>query len=130
MTNRERIESLFGIRKEIDQLADRIAELDKKLCAPKTQQYTGMPFAQTQGNAMEEGIERLEEMRSLYRNKKAYLESEQMAVEEIIDVLSPKERIILRYRFIDGLPWKDVANKAHYCRRTCSDISKQALDKL
>jgi len=58
------------------------------------------------------------------------IEQLQEAVEKTLEGLSCEERVIIRYKYIDGLRNVDIADKVAYSERTIKRRIRAALDKL
>lgn len=52
------------------------------------------------------------------------------ALEDAIATLSSEERMLIRYRYIDGWDWVRIADKCHYTDRNVHYIHSNALEKL
>lgn len=70
------------------------------------------------------------ELRQCYRAKLAEVEAEQLAIEEAIENLEPRERALMRYRYIDGYKWEKICVLLHYEWRQTHNIHSEALRKL
>lgn len=58
------------------------------------------------------------------------LADEQLAIEQAIQSLSNRERMVIRYYYIDGLTWEKVCVKMHYSWTQIHKIHSAALEKL
>lgn len=74
--------------------------------------------------------ESLQPLLELYRKKLDALVERQVRIEQAIDSLEPVERDLLRYRYIDGMEWHQVANKIHYSQQQTYRLHEKALKKL
>jgi len=75
-------------------------------------------------------IEQLEELSDLYEDKKADFVETQIAIERAISSLPPELRLLMRYRYVDGLKWEEVNEKMHISHMTSVRMHKMALKKL
>jgi DNA-directed RNA polymerase specialized sigma subunit len=57
-------------------------------------------------------------------------EDEAILAEDVIEQLPEQQQTIIRYRYIGGLRWADVAAKTNYSIQHCFFIHKNALAKL
>lgn len=102
------------IKKELNDLEKRIDELRKDARSPKGISYSDMPRGRGESiSAQQRYIEQLEELSQMYEEKKADLVETQIAIERAISSLPPELRLLMRYRYIDGLKWEDVNEKLH-----------------
>lgn len=67
---------------------------------------------------------------ALYRQKEAELEAQLRAVETAILCLPATERVIIRRHFIQGLTWRQVAEKENYSERQTRRLCNKALARL
>lgn len=113
---KERLRNYQNIKKERLQIRHQLEELEAALYYPKVQQLTGMPSNHVNGvNPQEELAIRHIELQDKYNAKLEELYTEQLAIEQAIETLDGVKRQLLRYRYIDGLPWEEVCVKIGYC---------------
>lgn len=115
---------------EADQLRDRMYELEAIMYAPRNQQLTGMPGGGQDGSATEAMVAQHLALMDRYRAKLTALAAEQLAVEQAIDTLDQRERILMRYRYIQGLTWEEICAAMHYSWRQVHRIHASALQQL
>ena len=129
---KERLRNYQAIKREAEQLEQQIEELEARMYAPKTQQLTGMPSAgsPSPGSAIEAMTVKHLELVERYRAKLAQLAAEQLEIEEAIEALDGTERMLLRYRYIDGLTWEEVCVRLCYSWRQTHYIHAKALEQL
>ena len=126
----KRLNSYRQIQLERRQLLNRIAVLESRLTAPGAQGLDGMPHGSGSGDAMARGIATLADLRELYRAKEADLAQALIDIEHLIDRLDPIERLIARYRYIDGLQWENICVKISYSWRQTHRLHDGLLEKL
>ena len=51
-------------------------------------------------------------------------------IERVIEHLPPRERMLMRYYYIDCMTWEQVADRMHYSVRRVMQIHGNALQKL
>lgn len=127
---KQRLNSYQHVRTERRQLLERIIRLEARLTSPGAQNLDGMPHGSSRGDALANGIAQLSELRDLYRAKEAELAQTQRAIEELIEGLEPIERVIARYRYIDGMQWEQICVKISYSWRQTHRIHSDMIDKL
>lgn len=111
---KERLRNYQAIKKEREQLRQKLEEVETAIYYPKIQQLTGMPSNHTEGNAMEDLMIHHIELQERYAAKLEELAAEQLAIEEAIEGLDANKRMLLRYRYIDGLKWEEVCIRMNY----------------
>ena len=126
---KERLRKYGEVKKELEQIRQKLQAVKAALYAPGAPRLTGMPKSGG-GNPLEMRSEKHLALLELYDTKAAELAGELMAIEQEIAALEPKERTLMRCRYIDGLSWDDVAEKIGYCWAQTHRLHAQALRKL
>lgn len=127
---KRRLNSYQHVLMERRQILDQIFRLEARLTAPGSQNLDGMPHGSGKGDALAEGVSRLADLRDLYRAKETELAQAQKDTEHLIEGLEPIERVIARYRYIDGLHWEQICVKVNYSWRQTHRIHSEMIDKL
>lgn len=129
---KERLRKYQEIKRERVQLQQRLEEVETALYSPKSQQPTGMPSSgsKPEGSALENLSNYHMELQERYRAKLEELAAEQLAIEEAIEPLDATYRMLLRYRYIDGLKWEEVCLKMNYSWRQTHYLHGRALQQL
>ena len=127
---KRRLYKYQDIKKEKQDIAQRLADIEAALYHPKITRLTGMPAASSGGSAMEELATRHIELLQLYREKLQELYAEQLAIERVIDSLEPTARLLMRYRYLDRLTWEEVCVKLAYSWRQTHRLHNRALNAL
>lgn len=111
---KERLRNYQNIKKEREQLRQKLEEIEAALYYPKIQNLTGMPFHHSEGNPQEDLAIHHIELQEKYNAKLEELAAEQLAIETAIESLDAHKRMLLRYRYIDGLKWEEVCVRMNY----------------
>ena len=127
---KERLRNYQSIKREREQLRQQLEEIEAALYYPKVQQLTGMPHHHVEGNPQENMILHHIELQDRYRAKMEELAAEQLAIETAIETLDPTARMLLRYRYIDGLKWEEVCVRMGYSWTQTHEHHGRALHKL
>ena len=127
---KERLRNYLDLKREQAQLQQQLETIEAALYSPKTQRLTGMPSAPSHGNAVENMADKHLELQDRYRAKLAELAAEQLAIEQAIETLEPTDRMLLRYRYIEGLPWEEVCVRMSYSWRQTHRLHSKALEAL
>lgn len=129
---KERLRLYQDIKREQEQILHRLEEVEAALYSPKVQRPTGMPAndSRAERNPQENLCIYHIELQERYKAKLAELAAEQLAIEKAIEPLSATYRMLLRYRYIDGLKWEDVCDKMNYSWRQTHYLHGRALQEL
>lgn len=82
------------------------------------------------GDLMLEIVSQHIALQDRYRKKLQELAAEQNAVEDMIAGLEPVTRMLMRYRYIDGMAWEEVCVAVGYSWSQTHALHAEALDKL
>ena len=130
MTEKEALKtkllSYLDIKAERRQIEREIA----RLADPKGTNWDGMPRGSGGGDVMAGIVAKRDALRRKYQAKLADLTAAQTEIEELIDNLGPKERRLMRHRYLDGLEWEEVCVKMNYSWRQTHRLHSGILDKL
>lgn len=127
---KEELKKYQALKREQTQIEEKLWELDATYGDPKTAKMDGMPHGSPSGAGLERIVARYTELKERYYAKLADIIAQQIAIEDAIDSLSPTERQLLRYRYIDGLEWEAVCVKMTYSWRQTHRIHGRALARL
>lgn len=127
---KKRLWKYQALKSEQEQLLQRLADIEATLYHPKIQRLTGMPSAPSEGNAMEDMAAQHVELQQRYQEQLERLAAEQLAIEKTIEALEPTARMLMRYRYLDGLTWEEVCVKLTYSWRQTHRLHARALDAL
>lgn len=128
---REELEKYGNLKKETDDLRERIKVIETKaqgVSAIKTD--TGGMVKSSPGNTKENILALYIDQQNLYARKLRELDFELKKIEWAISGLVSRERQILRYRFIDGMLYRDIETKVGYSERQLRRIIDEALEKI
>ena len=127
---KERLRNYATLREEREQLRRQLEELEATLYYPKIQRLTGMPSAPSKENPLELMVARHVELQERYEAKIAEMTTEMLSIEEAIEGLDPTSRMLLRYRYLDGLKWEEVCVRMNYSWMQTHRIHANALNQL
>ena len=127
---KDRLRNYQAIKQEREQLRRQLDEIEAALYYPKVQRLTDMPAAPAHGNPQEDMALRHIELQQLYQAKLEELAAEQLAIEAAIESLDEISRLLLRYRYIEGLKWEEVCVKLGYCWTQTHEHHSRALKLL
>ena len=122
------------IKKEIERINERIAELEHRLCNPKSPVLDDIPIrTSSMSSSLEAGVLKLIELKDMYKDLVDKLADRQMTIERSINelvILEPLERDLIRFRYFDSMTWEAIAEKIGYSNRHVFRIHNTILEKL
>lgn len=108
MTVRE-LSKLYYLSKLIDRDTLRLAELESRL-EPGTTNLNGMPRNPSPKNVMEEVVPLIIELENKLKKERSDYIKERLVIEDYIRSVEDYQiRLILSYRFIDLMTWRQIA---------------------
>lgn len=123
------IKEFRSIQKEIKQLDEKIKELEALAAVPASSNLSGMPRSGRVTDGMDI-MARVMDLKAMYARKKQQLLDMTKGAEAEIETLGSEERLIIRYRFIDGLSVRATARKAYCSPETVKRRTRAAMEKL
>lgn len=128
---KKQLKDYRALKKERDDIARRLQELEAEKFVLRTSRMDGMPRGGSGENyVLEAKMDREDELRRLYHEKKAQLDAQLLEIEKAIEVLDSTERTLVRLYYIDGLTWEEVAVEIGYCWSQTHRYHASALEKL
>lgn len=129
--DKKTLQNYRAMDKELKQLEELIERIDARIHEAKTSHLTPEPkgggFA---GDATLNNLAMLERLKSIYNRKWDALIALRTEIELAIDHLEPAERLLIRYRYIDGLEWYKVARQLNYSDRHTKRLHGEILKKM
>lgn len=126
--------SFYKLEMEKKQLQRQMEELSESMtCIGSATDYsrTRVKSSLPDGAKFEGIMIRLQEKRAELVNKIIQLEEKQKQIETMIESLeNPNERVVMRYRYIIGLKFEDIAKEMDYSVERIYYIHREALNKL
>lgn len=120
--------------REVQQLRSQLAALESSLYSPKGQRFSSTPRAASgPKKTMDDAVAGHIKLEALYREQLAEKENRQAYIEWAIASLDTPERLVMRFRYIDGYGWPAVIRemqKVGYSERTVYRLHGLALLKL
>ena len=124
------LHSYRDLKAEHQQITMELDQADVLMISISSPSLDGLPRAAGPGDPTATAALRLAALKDRYRAQLARLAERQAMVEDIISSLDPRERVLFRYRYIDGLTWEQVCVAVGYSWRQTHNIHRAALDKL
>ena len=128
MTAKEYLLRYQAVKREIEDLDYRMAQLRLKYAAPSAIGYSDMPKAHNTEHDLSEYVAKMDELTDYMISKYTRLRGIEVDIYKRVDQMQDQtERDILRTRYIDGLTWDQIALKLGYSRRNVTRIHGRAL---
>lgn len=128
---KEELKQYLHIKREREQIASILAEMEATMAAPATQKLTGMPRNPSGAkSSVETMVERHTALLEQYREKLEQLDEAQAKIEAAIETLDSVERTLMRHKYIEGMKWEEVCVAMSYSWRRVHQIHATALQKL
>ena len=121
-----RLNKLFWLKKEIEQIEMQI----KELTVLSATAMSGMPSSGTVSSPVEKFYDRLEKLRNKLQAKLNEYIAEKERIEEYIEnIEDPEVRVIARLRFIDNEDFQTIGNEMFMDRTTAYRKLKKYIEK-
>jgi len=119
----EDLKNLRDCHAQIASLKGRIERLRSSLSSPAASRLSHAPGGSgSPSDPVGDGVAKLTEMEEELQQRIAELELKIRRVEAEIDALPPRERSIIRARYVDGLSWRKVGKAVGYSKEHCKKI--------
>lgn len=127
-----RLHEYRHLLREREQIEAMLEEIEAAMSAPKVQRLDGMPRGGTPdgGSAIETLAAKHIELQQRYQEKLVALAAKQLEIEQDIEALPSREKMLLRLYYIQGKTWEQVCVEMSYCWRQVHRIHSSALDLL
>lgn len=128
MTAKEYLLQYRVVQREIEDLDYRMAQLRLKYAAPSAINYSDMPKAHNSNHDLSDYVAKMDEMTDYMISKYTRLRGVEVDIYLRLDRMENQdERELLRYRYIDGLTWVQIADRLHTVERNVYFIHGRAL---
>lgn len=116
---------------ELEQLSELIERVDARITEAKIPKLSLQPKGQGMAHdVIGANLAHLEALKEMYERRCNTISSTLMEIEEAIDGLESSERILMRYRYIEGMKWNDIAEKMKCSERDAKREHGRILQKL
>lgn len=124
----------YWARNKKRQLERRLQTFRQEMIGTKWMQYSPVPHSQTNsvGDGPASMVIRAMEIEEQIESQKEQMANAMLNVMKMMDFLPAEstERIILEYRHIDCLSWKQIAREMNYSRASCNNYYNAGIEKL
>lgn len=121
-----RLKRYLPLKLEVQHLRERISAL-YGLHIPNSD---GMPHASGVSDPTGNTATLIVERRKRYESREQEFAEYEAAIERDMEILSPTERDLIRYKYMDGLTWEEVCIAIRYSWAQTHRIHSAALIKL
>lgn len=130
MITKQELKSYTHLKKEIEQLQEQIKQLNQQIYMVSSTKITGAPGGSGSPDKIADNIARLDELMRYYMDKLQVVVMRQEQIEKEIEQLPEQERVLMRYRYIEGLEWENICIEMHYAWAQIHRIHASALKKI
>jgi len=130
LITKEELKEHYRLKQETVELEETIEKLQLQAQSVGATRITGAPAGSGSPDKITDNLARIEKLILYYQQKIEKLLTQQKRVEDEIESLPANERLLMRYRYIDGLEWVDVAANMNYSWQHTHRIHAKALAKL
>ena len=127
---REDLEKYLHLKAEAEQLKEEVTKLKASLESPRSIVIDGMPRSKSGTNRTDEMIGKYLTLQESLSLKWQMVVRSHIRIEDALDRMDDiTSRMLLRYRYIEGLPWLTIADKMHYSEQRIYQLHRIALAK-
>ena len=128
MTAKEFLSRYRSAHREAQDIELRMTQLRLKYAAPSAIRYSDMPTAHDSNHDLSDYAARMDELEEMLIEKYTRCIGIEIDIHTRLDKMDNQtEREVLRYRYIDGLTWEQIAERIGYTRRNATRIHGNAL---
>lgn len=133
MTNQEKKKWLLEYRRleqNIERDMEELQRLESR--AEKiTSMVSDMPKGSQQGDSLQRSVEKICELKASLNQRIDAAVEKRKEIEAVIETLEDKTlQLLLRYRYIDGMTWEQIALKLNYSYMHVCRLHGQSLSQI
>lgn len=118
------------LRAEVQQVKAMINVVRVQATSAGTMNLSGMPPTGGVPDPVATAVARLDTLQRKYADLLAELARRQGEIEDAIAALDGIERMVMRYRYIDGMTWPRVCEAVAYSDKQARRIHARALKRM
>ena len=116
---------------ELDNLGELIERIEARIIEAKTSKLSQEPKGQgVAADMIGANIARLESYLDMYIKRCEDLRDAIWEIEKTIDRLAPRERTLIRCKYIEGMEWEDIGKKLKCSPRQAKRLHGGILENL
>ncbi len=128
MTAKDYLKQYQNIKREIEDIDRRMAQIRLKYAAPSAINYSDMPKAHNSEHDLSDYVSKMDELTDYMISKYTRLRGIEVDIYKRVDRMeNQQERELLRYRYIDGMSWTKIADALLTTERNAYFIHGRAL---
>lgn len=131
MTAKEYLQRYKTAQKEAEDVELRITQLRLRYAAPSAIEYSDMPRAHDSEHDLSDYMAKMDELTSYLVEKYKRCMGIEVDIYQRLDSMDrQEEREVLRYRYIDGMTWEQIAQRTGYVLRHIYRLHGNALQNF
>ena len=130
MITKDELKSHIRLVQEIADLEENIMRLQLQAESISATRISGSPSGSGSSDKIASNLARIDELTGFYQQKMEQALIQQKRIEDAIESLPDSERLLMRYRYIDGMEWVNIAANMNYSWRHMHRIHARILKKL
>ena len=131
MSIKYRLQNYSRINSQVERLRERIETLQDRMYSLKSSSdMSEIQASSGNSDKIATNVALLADLEEAYLDELNKLLEEQVYIETMIKELEPVERLLIRARYIDGLPWEYICNIIGYSWAQTHRIHSSTLNKL
>lgn len=130
MVTEEELRSYIVLSDEVKDLQECLRELLEEKKNVKATSFGSAPAGSAEADKFANTMIRFETLERQYIHKVGEKLDQLMKIERAINKLPERERMLIRYRYIDGYSWINIAAKMNYSWKQTHRIHEKALELL
>ncbi len=127
---KNRLKQYLPLKKEVEQIELRLEEMESTMYSPRIPGGDGMPRASGVSDPTQRIVQQKDALWERYKAKRERLTAMLIEIEDTMEILTPTERMLVRYKYMDGLTWEEVCVAMSYSWTHIHRIHSAALIKL
>lgn len=127
---KEKLKQYRYMKQELEQLEDDLEEWRSKAESIKSTQFDEIPCGSNASNDISDIITKIVELEQRRNDKLRVVLEEQRIIDELIDNLPERERVLIRKRYKEGKEWERICVEMNYSWRKTHYIHAGALKIL
>ena len=123
------IQEYRALQKEITRIEKQIDDLEALAQSPRVSNLSGMPRSGRVSDGMEI-VAKIADLRDQYYLKLGRLLDLRADAEKELEKMGREERVIVGYKYIDGLKREEIARRVAYSESTVKRRIKNAMERV
>lgn len=130
MITKEELRGYVHLQTEVEELPETLEKLQAQAYLIGATKINGAPAGSGSPDKIANNLAKLESLQEYYLDKLDKKLDLQRRIEDAIESLPDRERLLIRYRYIDGKNWIEIAATMGYSWQQTHRIHAKALELL